>query len=205
MEQTTVMPTTKEDFWKLYWFTPYQLVTLINPKSYDYKFMVEMRNFVVKAGTKEKLPGTVANVYLSQMTRIMAQDDDKTSFLSDFALMKQYYDKLIVGVDSLVSEVDSTPAYLQQVPESARGEAAPELPPWQTPEPSAIPETNSEMKNTYNPEKVIAKVPAKPSEKEFDLNGQKFKMTIDKNDKETYFRDGTRISAADYNKAASML
>jgi len=202
MEQPAqVMPMTKEEFWKVYWFSPLQMVTLINPKPYDYKFMVEMRNFIIKAGAKEKMPGTVANIYLSQMTRIMAQDEDKMNFLSDFALMRQYFDKLIVDVENLVKDVDNTPTYLKDIPAHMRTTDAPEAPPWQQ-TPSSIPETNSQMKNTVGeqPPKTV-----EPSEKEFEFEGAKYKMTIDKNDKENFFRDGTRISAADYAKTASLL
>lgn len=207
MEQPAqVMPMTKEEFWKVYWFSPLQMVTLINPKS-DYKFMVEGRNFIIRAGVKEKVPGTIANVYLSQMTRIMAQDDDKMSFLSDFALMRQYYDKLIVDVESLITEDRSQPAYLSNVPDNMRATAGPEAPPWQVTAKSAIPETNSDMKNTWGKNEAKPEAPAevKESSKEFELEGAKYKMTIDKNDKETFFKDGTRVSAADYQKAASMI
>lgn len=196
MEQpATVMPMTKKEFNDVYWFSPLQMVTVVNPKEYDYPFMFEGRNYMIKAGSKEKIPGSIANLYLSQMTRIMAQDDDKMQYLSDYALMRQYYDKLIVTVDNLVNEVNSAPAYLSQTPDHMKVAGAPETPPWQAPE-SAIPPTNSEMKNTVEKKEVT---------KEFDLNGAKYKMTIDKNDKEMFFVDGRRIDAATYSKAASML
>lgn len=203
-----VMPLTKEDFWKIYWFSPLQMVMLINPKKYDYRFMVENRNFIIKAGAQEKMPGTVANVYLSQMTRIMAQDDDKMSFLSDFALMRQYYDKLIVDVESLIAEDHSQPAYLANVPTSMRSQGEPETPPWQQPKvPSSIPETNSEMKNTWGKQDEVKEVPkvVKESTKEFEYEDSKYKMVIDKNDTEMYFKDGRRINPAEYAKVASML
>lgn len=210
MEQApTVMPMTKEEFWANYWFSPLQMVTLINPKAYDYKFMVENRNFIIKAGANEKMPGTVANVYLSQMTRIMAQDDDKMSFLSDFALMRQYYDGLIKDVESLIAEDHSMPAYLSSVPAHMKVEPESETPPWQQPQAvkNAIPETNSDMTNTYDPKLNDTRPTAKPKaeSKEFTHNGETYKMTVDKNDKEAYFKSGTRISAAEYAKIASML
>lgn len=207
MEQPAqVMPMTKKEFNEVYWFSPLQMVTLINPQAYDFPFMVELRNFVIKAGSKEKMPGTVANVYLNQMTRIMAQDEDKMQFLSDYALMRQYYDKLIVDVESLIHETSSVPAYLQQVPNHMKVEAPSETPPWQAPAESAIPKTNSQMTNTWGKQEDVT--PAKQVEektKEFELEGAKYKMTIDKNDKEMFFKDGVRINAADYSKAASML
>lgn len=208
MEQpATVMPMTKEAFWKLYWFSPLQMVTVVNPKSYDYPFMVEGRNYMIKAGTKEKVPGTIANVYLSQMTRIMAQDDDKMNFLSDFALMRQYFDKLIVNVDNLISEVNNAPAYLSNTPEHMKVAAASETPPWQAPAENAIPETNSDMTNTWGKraDGPVGQKEVKEVTKEFELEGSRYKMTIDKNDKENFFKNGTRVSAADYQKAASMI
>lgn len=192
MQPTQIMPMTKESFWEKYWFSPYQMVTLVNPK-YDYTFMVEGRSFFIKSGATEKLPGTVANVYLSQMTRIMAQDDDKMEHLSDFALMKQYYDKLIVTVDNLINETSNTPAYLNNVPDHVKTENAPEVPPWQQP-----PQSTPEVPPVEPPKEV------EPTTKEFELEGSKYRMVIDKNDKETYFRDGRRIDAPTYSKAASM-
>lgn len=197
MEQpASVMPMTKKEFNDVYWFSPLQMVTVINSKSYDYAFMVEGRNYMIKAGTKEKVPGTIANVYLSQMTRIQAQDDDKMQYLSDYALMRQYYDKFIVSVENLISEVSNVPAYLSSTPDHMKVTGAPETPPWQAPVESAISPTNSEMKNT---------VDRKEETKEFELDGAKYKMTIDKNDKEMFFVDGKRIDSATYSKAASMI
>lgn len=224
--QPTVMPMTKDDFWRKYWFSPLQMVTLINPKSEDYKFMVEMRNFVIKAGTKEKMPGTVANVYLSQMTRIIAQDEDKMQHLSDFALMKQYFDRLIVDVESLVAEDHSQPEYLKNVPAHMHDDNVPEAPPWQQSQaPSSIPETNSQMRDTIvpdiTPETQPEQAPATQQEvvetgneqaanpvkenKEFTLNDDKFSMVIAKDGKRMYYKNGKLTSGADYNKAVSML
>lgn len=216
MEQPAqVMPMTKEEFWKVYWFSPLQMVTVINPKGYDYPFMVEGRKYMIKAGVKEKVPGTIANVYLSQMTRIQAQDDDKMNFLSDFALMRQYYDKFIVTVENLMSETNSAPAYLNNTPDHMKVSNTPETPPWDAPAKSAISETNSDMSNTWGKqeETPVKQAPApvttpktvEESTKEFEFEDAKYKMTVDKNDKEMFFKNGTRISAADYSKAASML
>jgi len=210
MEQPArVTPTTRDEFYKIYWFTPLQMVTLINPKETDYPFMVEMRNYVVKAGAKEKMPGTVANVYLSQMTRILAQDEDKMQFLSDYALMTQFYDRLIVSVENLIEETNSQPAYMSHVPPTIVGEA-PDVPPWQEPVASSIPQTNSNMSNEYTPkEKEVETAPtppaAEPGEKEFELNGEKYRMLITKDDKRMYYKDGKLTTAAEYNKAVSML
>lgn len=193
---------TKEDFWKSYWFTPFQMVTVINLKAEDYPFMVEGRHFVIRSGTKEKIPGTVANIYLSQMTRILAQDDDKMSFLSDFALMKQYFDKLIVDVENLVQDYDNTPTYLKQVPDHMKVSGEPETPPWQAP--VSAPVAEPEKVEEVSPEPKKANV-VKGEVKEFELNGSKFKMIINKNGDSMYYKDGHLTSEAEYAKNASLL
>lgn len=154
-----VTPITKEEFNKMYWFSPLQMVTLINPQKYDFPFMVELRNFVIKAGRQEKMPGTVANVYLNLMTGIMAQDDDKMTLLSDYTFKGMYYNKLIKDVESLIKENDPLPAYLKDVPEHLKTSVTDETPPWQQPNriESSVPDTNSDMTNTYD-----TTPPAKP-------------------------------------------
>lgn len=196
MQPTTSM--TKDEFYKHYWFTPFQMVTVINTKTQDYPFMVEGRHFIIRSGTKEKIPGTVANIYLSQMTRILAQDDDKMNFLSDFSLMKQYFDKLIVDVENLVKDYDSTPAYLNKVPEHMKVNSSPETPPWQSPNPP-ITET---VTSPSEPEKPNV---AKDEVKEFELNGDKFKMVTTKTGGSMFYKNGKLTSEAEYAKNASML
>jgi hypothetical protein len=202
------LPQTKAEFWKTYWFTPYQMVTLKNPKDTEYRFMVEMRHFVIKAGATEVLPGTVANVYLSQMTRVLAQDEDKTSFLSDFALMKQYYDRLIVSVESTINDVDTTPSYLKDVPAHMRTSGEPETPPWQQPK-TTLPEHNSEMSDSYDPKVMNDKpkdvFPAKDEIKEFELGENKYKAVIKKGGGTMYYKDGKLTTSSEYQKAASLL
>ena len=188
---------TRKQFYEQYWFSPLQMVTLINPKAEDYKFMVEMRHFIIRAGAQEQMPGTVANVYLSQMTRILAQDEDKLQFLSD------YFDRLIVDVKSLMQEDNSQPAYLKQVPQSMIGEA-PETPPWQNKQveaPSAIAEPNTTMRDT------LKDTDLKETEevKEFELGGDKYKMLISKKGTRMYYKNGKMTSEAEYAKSASML
>lgn len=214
--QPTVMPLTKEEFWKVYWFSPLQMVELRNPQKYDFQFMVELRNFVVKAGAVEKFPGTVANLYLDQMAKIQAQDDDKLNLLSDFAFRKLYYDKLIVNVESLIKEESTGPAYLKDIPEHLKVAATDETPPWQLPDAkveSSIPETNTAMTNTYDttpptkPGSVDATLnpKAKAETKEFELNGLTFKSVTDNEGVVTFFKNDIAISEGDYSKAASMI
>lgn len=208
MQPNSIMPKTKDEFWRVYWFSPLQMITLVNPKPYDFPFMFELRNFVIKAGANERLPGTVANLYLSQMTRIMAQDDGKMEHLSDFALMENYYKTLIVDVENMVKDIDNTPAYLKDMPEHM-AVTPDETPPWQQPvaEPvvSAIPETNSDMKNTVpsKNEKVVA--PKEKTTKGFTYDGKNYSMTVDVDGSKSFTKDSTTIDEATYSKAASML
>ncbi len=198
-----MQPLTKKEFWDKYWFSALHMVTLINPLPEDYRFMVEMRHFVIKAGAQEQMPGTVANVYLSQMTRIIAQNDNKMEFLSDFNLMKQYYDALIVDAKSMMPEDNSQPAYLAQVPQNMRAEA-PGTPPWQEPQvqaPSAMPENNSTMRDT------LKETDLKETEevKEFELGQDKYKMVKSKKGQKMFYKNGKMTSEAEYAKSASML
>src|SRR5260221_3813940 len=85
---------TKEQFNARYWFTTLQMVTVLNPAWYreggtgeavsrDFPFMVELRHFIIRAVQHERLPGIIANVYLDQMAKILAQNDDKLGYMSD--------------------------------------------------------------------------------------------------------------------------
>lgn len=197
------MPTTKADFWKKWWFTPYDMVQVVNPKPEDYHFMVELRPFVIKAGTSEKMPGTVANVYLSQMSRILAQDEDKMQHMSDFLLMEAYYKRLVVTTESLIKEDTSVPAYLQNVPLSMQPTGAAETPPWE--EASKVAQTVPEpvVSQSSAPAPIIETV--EESEREFKLNNDSFKYITRKDGRKMYYKNGQLTNEAEYSKAASML
>lgn len=246
----------KEAFSKKYWFTSLQMVEVINPAwlkdgdgfiVQDYPFMVEMRHFIIKAGGREKFPGVIANVYLDQMTKILAQNEGKLEFMADPNLMRVYYDKLIVDVENLAPEYNPVPAYLRDVAPSGVGQAKDETPPWQqnmeqarSAMPDNAPQVDprvTQLETKVNgmssvmdaiaaklgvgeetapaaaiqpPEPVITapdfvRPPAQPEERQFDFQDATYKMTIDKNGDEMFFKDGRRVSAADYQKAASMI
>lgn len=170
---------TKADWHEQYWFSPMQMITVVNPLPDDWPFMVELRHYIIRGGNHAQFPGMVANVYLDQMSKIMAQDDEKLGYMGDPNLRRLYYDKLIVNKEDLVKETDSTPTYLQDKKE--------ETPPWQQPE--TPPETSE-----------------KPDEgKEFEQNGNTYKLVIAKDGRKMYYKDGTMTTAVEYNKAASLL
>lgn len=186
-----IQPKTKDEFWAQYWFTPLQLVKVINPQPYDYEFKVEGRSFVIKAGTSQKYPGNITNVYLSNMSRIKSQEDDKMQFMSDFALMEQYYKALIVEVEELVQTSTSVPEYLRPaVAQEPTG--APETPPWQA-------EAPQEEVKVEEKEEVVEK------DNQFELNGVKYKYILTKNGKKMYYKNGQLTNEAEYSKAASMI
>lgn len=208
-------PAQAANFKDRYWFTSLQMVTVLNPTWYreggdgtpvsrDYEFMVEMRHFIVRAGQTERFPGVIANVYLDQMSKIIAQNEEKLSFMSDPAMKKIYYDKLIVNVEDLAPIYNPTAAYLRDVAPSAIGQAPDETPPWDNPNlerardiaPNALPPAPVVDKPLKNPQ---------PTEKEFELEEIKYKMIVDKNGKEMFYKSGQLTSAAEYAKAASML
>lgn len=190
-------PMTKDDWAKTYWFNSLQMITVINPKPEDWPFMVEMRHFMIKAGATERFPGVIANVYLDQMSKILAQDEEKLEYMSDPNLKKLYYDRLIVNVESLVNEYDSTPSYLKPATLSD------EIAPW---------DQNMERARAVAP--VIAPpapempkkpAPVKPDTKEFEFNSIKFKSVTDEKGDTTFFKAGKETDEATFAKAASML
>ena len=207
--QTNIQPTmTKDDWHKKYWFNSLQMITVINPKPIDWEFMVEMRHFMIPAGQTDRFPGVIANVYLDQMSKILAQDDEKLEYMSDPNLKKIYYDKLIVSVENLVQEHNPGPAYLKNVSPSAVVPPKEELAPWESGmerardvAPAVAPPIAPEPPSDPLP---VPKAP-KPETKEFEHEGNKYKMVTSKTGKSMFYMNGVLTSEANYAKAASML
>lgn len=221
---------TKQEFNQRYWFTSLQMVTVKNLKATDYPFTCEMRHYIVRAGATEDFVGSIANVYLSNMSRIMAQDEEKLEFMSDPSFMAMMYDRLIEKIKNLAPQYDPTPTWQQAVQQQAAAtppwmqasqpqqpQQAPATPPWQQPaeEQAPLPAPNMErstqvaqtvppLAQQYAPAPEAPKGPEESS-KEFELHGAKYRTVTTKNGDMVYFKDGKRTSAADYSKAASML
>lgn len=185
-------PLTNKDFNDKYWFSPLHRVLVINPFTYDYPFMVELRHYEIKAGASEWFPGMIANVYLDQVSKIMAQDDDKLGFMADPNLKHIYYDKLIVDVEDMAPQVTQAPAYLKNV---EQGEVAP----WDKSIGERAREVPQKAPEAFTPPKPKAET------KEFEYNGLKFKMEVDDKGEKTYFKNDVLIDEAAYSKAASMI
>lgn len=174
-----------EDFNKKYWYTPLQMVTVINPTENDFPFMVEMRNYMIKAGATERFPGIIANVYIDQMAKILAQEEDNFGHMSDPTLRAQYYDRLIVDVENMVQDYVPTPEYLK-------------------PKEKLEEKPFAQLGKEPTPEPIVKK--EEPEEtKEFEVGGSRYKMVIAKNKRRLYYRDGGLVTVDTYNKAASLL
>ena len=190
---------TKDEWHKKYWFSPLQMIRVINPLPTDYKFMVELRHFKIDGGAEAEFPGMVANVYLDQMSKMLAQEDDNLGVMGDPELKKHYYNKLIVDVRSLVEEQDPTPAYLRNVQDVNKvAPANDELPPWEQKANAPIAPTAPEL--PIEPPKE-----EKDEVKEFEYNGLNYKAIIAKNGKRMFYKNGQLTSEAEYAKAASLL
>lgn len=220
--QTTI-PMSQEEFNRRYWFNSLQMVTVVNPKAQDYPFMVEGRHFIIRGGASERYPGVIANVYLDNMSKIMAQDDDRLGYMGDPNLKRLYYDKLIANVESLVQEHNPLPAYMQNVPQHTIAPAPTDRAPWDTALGERASDIPASPPTSYIAEPPIAPPvappapepkptpePAKPAEvkaetKEFVHDDMKYKMVIGKDGRRLYYRNGQLTNADTYNKAASML
>lgn len=197
---------TKDEWRQKYWFNSLQMVTVVNPTKDAWPFMVEMRHYNIEAGANERFPGIIANVYLDQMSKILAQNDDRLGFMADPNLMKIYYDKLIIDVEDLIQQASSIPAYLRmpaqpQTPSAERapwdasvGERATDVAPNPTVAPS-FPEAKA-------PEPVK---PVEPQERSFEQDGNKYKMVVGKDGRKMYYKGSQLTSASEFNRAASLL
>lgn len=116
-------------------------VTVVNPTQKDFEFQHvlqagidvatgkmkdEARTYRVPAGGKERFPGPVADHYLDQMSKIIAQDDGQIQHMIDWNLRGRYYDQLIVDVEDLINTYQpfESAAYLEKSEEAKAEEPA---------------------------------------------------------------------------------
>jgi hypothetical protein len=131
----------EQEFNRKYWFNTMQIITVVNPTPKDYIFQAvidagvdvatgrmraEQRQYKVPAGGTERFPGPIANMYLDQMAKLLAQQDEKFTLMIDLAHKAEYYDKLIVDMDDLMQSYQSLPQY--QTETGAEETKAPEVP-----------------------------------------------------------------------------
>lgn len=105
--------TTDEEFNKKYWFSPEQLIVVRNPLTYNYNFAVEMRRYQVPANGQQQMTGFIANVFLDQVSRVVAQNQGQFEHMIDPALRAQIYDSLIVSVNDVMPQYIEEKAYLK--------------------------------------------------------------------------------------------
>lgn len=206
---TTLAQNITMDEWRQkYWFNSLQMVTVVNPKPDLWPFMVEGRHFEIGGGATERFPGVIANVYLDQMSKILAQDDERLGFMADPNLSKIYYDKLIVDVEDLIQQASVVPAYLR-MPQAAPQQQI-ERAPWD----STVGERASDLAATLppppaptfpEPKAPEPEQPIVPQERSFEQDGSTYKLVVGKDGRKLHYQNGKLITAADFNKAASLL
>lgn len=116
----------EKQFVEKYNFDNLKMVTIVNPTSEDFTFGITMetsvdisngqmksetKQYVVRAGDKERLPGVAANLYLDQISKKIAQEEDRFALYPDFAERAKYYDDLIVEVEDMLGSFQSLPQY----------------------------------------------------------------------------------------------
>lgn len=136
-----MQPMDEQQFSEQYWFDNLKRVTVVNPTDKDYifqstievgvdvttgKMRVETRHFRVPAGGSETFPGPIAGQYLSQLSRILAQDQDKFQHYIDPLFRAQLYDSLIAEVTDLIQTYTPFPEYLEKAAE-VKAEPEPEF------------------------------------------------------------------------------
>lgn len=111
-----------------YWHPNTELITVLNPTTEDYIFKAtvdatidlktgrpkpEMREYRVPKGGSERFPGSVANMYLSQMSSILAQKEGRLDRMIDFTERSKYYDQLTADTEDLIASYSANPAYAE--------------------------------------------------------------------------------------------
>lgn len=193
--------TSRLKFVEKYWFSNLQMITIRNPLDDDVVFMHEMRTYGIKAKTENRFPGSIANLYLDQMARILAQKDNDLGAIADAAKCGAYYDELIVHVE------ESAPEYSQEfgfatVPKNV-STIEPKQP-FQSNE--FIPPVN-DAPIIREPQLPPSQVPQmKPGEtREFTLGEDSFASMVMEDGSKAYLKNGNPIEQPEYARAVSML
>lgn len=112
MEQSEVLD--EKSFQDKYWFDNYVHITVLNPTIKDFVFQMmiqtgmdrdkgkpreESRTFRVPAGGRERFVGSVANLYLDKMSKLLAQQEENFGSIADWNARAKYYDDLIADRD----------------------------------------------------------------------------------------------------------
>jgi hypothetical protein len=116
----------EQEFVTKYWHANTEVVTVINPTKDDYDFQAtvdagidiatgrpkpEARQYRVPAGGTARFPGSVANMYLDQMSKLLSQQENKFERMVDFSTKAEYYDRLTADTEDLIQSYVPNPAY----------------------------------------------------------------------------------------------
>lgn len=83
-----------------------QQITVTNPTSEVYRFMVHGKAYEVGAGKTVKMPGYIAWLYVyGQAVRAM-QADDQFTRLNEEGFKQTYFERFVAGVDSVIQQVE---------------------------------------------------------------------------------------------------
>lgn len=96
-------------------WTEDQQVTVTNPTAEAYKFMVHNKNYELPAGATAKMPGYIAWLYVYGLSTQLAQSEGNFNRWNEEGYRQEYYDRLVVGVDKLVQEIEVQPQLIQQI------------------------------------------------------------------------------------------
>lgn len=115
-------------------WTEDQQVTVTNPTPVTHKFKVHSKEYELGAGKMAKMPGYIAWVYVYEMAVKMAQEDKVFNRWNEEGFRKEYFEKLVSGVDPLMQavEIEEQPLVQtlddEELPEEPVAEPKPETP-----------------------------------------------------------------------------
>lgn len=95
-------------------WTEEQSVTVTNPTSQPFKFMVHSKEYEVGAGQTAKMPGYIAWMYVYGLASQLSQADGNWSRWNEEGFRQEYYGKVVVGADAVVQTIEVEPAPLVQ-------------------------------------------------------------------------------------------
>lgn len=82
-----------------------QQVTIKNPTGEDFKFQVNSKWYVVRAGQNARMPGYIAWMYCYKLANRMAIDNKEFIHWNEEGFRKKYYDQLVIAVDDTVQTI----------------------------------------------------------------------------------------------------
>lgn len=92
-----------------------QQVTVTNPTADSYKFKVHNKDYELPSGATAKMPGYIAWIYVYGLASKLCQEDNNFNRWNEEGYRKEYYSKLVVGVDNLVQTIEFEPELVQRV------------------------------------------------------------------------------------------